>query len=186
MQFVKKIAALVAALCLVLTVSAASAEVLEVKIWDNVQLEGLQTIADLWTEQSGIDVNIQVVTWDEYWTLLEAGATGGSLPDVFWMHSNSAQMYMENDMLLDLTDYIAKSDAVKMENYYPGISELYSFNGKQYAMAKDHDTIALIYNKAIFDKCGVEYPNDSGPGTTTMPPPRPSPRQARASSMARP
>lgn len=161
MQFVKKIAALVAALCLVLTVSAASAEVLEVKIWDNVQLEGLQTIADLWTEQSGIDVNIQVVTWDEYWTLLEAGATGGSLPDVFWMHSNSAQMYMENDMLLDLTDYIAKSDAVKMENYYPGISELYSLNGKQYAMAKDHDTIALIYNKAIFDKCGVEYPNDS-------------------------
>ncbi|MBQ7053547.1 MAG: sugar ABC transporter substrate-binding protein, partial [Clostridia bacterium] len=97
MQFVKKIAALVAALCLVLTVSAASAEVLEVKIWDNVQLEGLQTIADLWTEQSGIDVNIQVVTWDEYWTLLEAGATGGSLPDVFWMHSNSAQMYMQND-----------------------------------------------------------------------------------------
>ena len=161
MQFVKKIAALVAALCLVLTVSAASAEVLEVKIWDNVQLEGLQTIADLWTEQSGIDVNIQVVTWDEYWTLLEAGATGGSLPDVFWMHSNSAQMYMENDMLLDLTDYIAKSDVVKMENYYPGISELYSLNGKQYAMAKDHDTIALIYNKAIFDKCGVEYPNDS-------------------------
>ena len=160
MQFVKKIAALVAALCLVLTVSAASAEVLEVKIWDNVQLEGLQTIADLWTEQSGIDVNIQVVTWDEYWTLLEAGATGGSLPDVFWMHSNSAQMYMENDMLLDLTDYIAKSDVVKMENYYPGISELYSLNGKQYAMAKDHDTIALIYNKAIFDKCGVAYPTD--------------------------
>ncbi|MBQ7004341.1 MAG: sugar ABC transporter substrate-binding protein, partial [Oscillospiraceae bacterium] len=111
--------------------------------------------------QSGIDVNIQVVTWDEYWTLLEAGATGGSLPDVFWMHSNSAQMYMQNDMLLDLTDYIAKSDVVKMENYYPGISELYSLNGKQYAMAKDHDTIALIYNKAIFDKCGVEYPNDN-------------------------
>ena len=94
MQFVKKIAAIVCMLSLVFTLSCASAEVLEVKIWDNAQLAGLQTIADLWTEQSGIDVNIQVVTWDEYWTLLEAGATGGSLPDVFWMHSNSAQMYM--------------------------------------------------------------------------------------------
>ena len=96
-------------------------------------------------------MNIQVVTWDEYWTLLEAGATGGSLPDVFWMHSNSAQMYMENDMLLDLTKYIKKSDVVKMENYYQGISELYSYKGKQYAMPKDHDTIALLYNKALFD-----------------------------------
>ena len=161
MQFTKKIAAIVCLLSLVFALSCASAEVLEVKIWDNVQLPGLQAIADLWTEQSGIDVNIQVVTWDEYWTLLEAGATGGSLPDVFWMHSNSAQMYMENDMLLDLTKYIKKSDVVKMENYYQGISELYSYKGKQYAMPKDHDTIALLYNKAIFDKCGVAYPDET-------------------------
>ncbi len=161
MQFTKKIAAIVCLLSLVFALSCASAEVLEVKIWDNVQLPGLQAIADLWTEQSGIDVNIQVVTWDEYWTLLEAGATGGSLPDVFWMHSNSAQMYMENDMLLDLTKYIKKSDVVSMENYYQGISELYSYKGKQYAMPKDHDTIALLYNKAIFDKCGVAYPDET-------------------------
>lgn len=161
MQFTKKIATIVCLLSLVFALSCASAEVLEVKIWDNVQLPGLQAIADLWTEQSGIDVNIQVVTWDEYWTLLEAGATGGSLPDVFWMHSNSAQMYMENDMLLDLTKYIKKSDVVKMENYYQGISELYSYKGKQYAMPKDHDTIALLYNKVIFDKCGVAYPDET-------------------------
>lgn len=161
MQFTKKIAAIVCLLSLEFALSCASAEVLEVKIWDNVQLPGLQAIADLWTEQSGIDVNIQVVTWDEYWTLLEAGATGGSLPDVFWMHSNSAQMYMENDMLLDLTKYIKKSDVVKMENYYQGISELYSYKGKQYAMPKDHDTIALLYNKAIFDKCGIAYPDET-------------------------
>lgn len=161
MQFTKKIAAIVCLLSLVFALSCASAEVLEVKIWDNVQLPGLQAITDLWTEQSGIDVNIQVVTWDEYWTLLEAGATGGSLPDVFWMHSNSAQMYMENDMLLDLTKYIKKSDVVKMENYYQGISELYSYKGKQYAMPKDHDTIALLYNKAIFDKCGIAYPDET-------------------------
>ncbi|MGN0774771.1 MAG: ABC transporter substrate-binding protein [Candidatus Ventricola sp.] len=161
MQSMKKIAAIACLLCLVFALSCASAEVLEVKIWDNTQLAGLQTIADLWTEQSGIGVNIQVVTWDEYWTLLEAGATGGSLPDVFWMHSNSAQMYMENDMLLDLTKYIKKSDVVRMENYYQGISELYSYKGKQYAMPKDHDTIALLYNKAIFDKCGVAYPDES-------------------------
>ena len=56
--------------------SAGGSDVIEVKIWDNTQLKGLQEIADLWTEQSGIKVNIQVVTWDDYWTLLEAGASG--------------------------------------------------------------------------------------------------------------
>lgn len=157
----KKIACAVLVLCLVLTAALASAEVLEVKIWDNTQLEGLQTIADLWTEQSGIDVNIQVITWDEYWTLLEAGATGGTLPDVFWMHSNNAQMYMENDMLLNLNDYIAKSDKIDLANYYQGVTELYSWNGNQYALPKDHDTIALLYNKKIFDQFGVAYPDDT-------------------------
>ncbi|MGN0294276.1 MAG: sugar ABC transporter substrate-binding protein, partial [Lachnospiraceae bacterium] len=68
---------------------------LTVSIWDNNQLDGLQKIADKWTETSGVKVKINVVTWDNYWTLLEAGAQGGEMPDVFWMHSNTAQMYME-------------------------------------------------------------------------------------------
>lgn len=46
----KKTAAIVCLLSLVFALSCASVEVLEVKIWDNVQLPGLQAIADLWTE----------------------------------------------------------------------------------------------------------------------------------------
>ena len=82
------------------------------------------------------------------------------MPDVFWMHSNNVQMYMEADKLLDLTDYISKSEVTDLSNYYEGITTLYSMDGKQYAVPKDHDTIALLYNKAIFDKVGVEYPTD--------------------------
>ena len=135
---------------------------LQVNIWDNNQLAGLQQIADEWTEESGVKVKINVVDWDNYWTLLEAGASGGEMPDVFWMHSNTAQMYMENDLLLNLDDYIAKDDAIDLANYYEGVVDLYNRddNGSQYALPKDHDTIALLYNKAIFDKYGVEYPTD--------------------------
>ena len=154
------------AIAMLLTAASALAEgysvdVLEVKIWDNNQLAGLQQIADEWTAQSGVKVNIQVVDWDNYWTLLEAGASGGEMPDVFWMHSNNAQMYMGAQKLLDLTDYIAASDKIDLANYYPGITELYSLNDRNYAIAKDHDTIALLYNKAIFDQYGVAYPDET-------------------------
>lgn len=133
---------------------------IKVNIWDNNQKDGLQQICDDWSKESGIKVSIEVVDWDNYWTLLEAGAQGGEMPDVFWMHSNTAQMYMENEILLDLTDYIDKDDAVVKDNYYEGVWELYNSNGKQYALPKDHDTIALLYNKAIFDQYQVEYPTD--------------------------
>ena len=140
--------------------TAFAAGEIQVNIWDNNQLAGLQEIADAWSEESGVDVTINVGDWDNYWTLLEAGASGGQMPDVFWMHSNTAQMYMENDLILPLDDYIAADDAINLDNYYEGIVELYKSNGVQYALPKDHDTIALLYNKAIFDKYGVEYPTD--------------------------
>ena len=71
-----------------------SMEEIKVNIWDNNQRAGLQEIADKWTEKSGIKVTIEVVDWNNYWTLLEAGASGGEMPDVFWMHSNTVQMYI--------------------------------------------------------------------------------------------
>ena len=82
------------------------------------------------------------------------------MPDVFWMHSNNAQMYMENDKLLDLTPYIDNSDVIDLANYYDGITQLYSLDGKQYAVPKDHDTIALLYNKVLFDQVGIDYPTN--------------------------
>ena len=135
--------------------------VLEVNIWDNNQLKGLRQIADDWTAETGVKVNINVISWVEYWTLLSAGAMGGQLPDVFWMHINEAQNYMWADQLLNLNSFIDSDDAIDLDNYYEGIVGIYNLNGNQYALPKDHDTIALLYNKSIFDKYGIEYPNDN-------------------------
>ena len=55
-----------------------SKDALEVVIWDNNQQKGLQQICDLFTEETGIKVDVQVKEWDSYWTLLEAGASGGA------------------------------------------------------------------------------------------------------------
>ena len=119
-----------------------SGKTLTVNIWDNNQLEGLRAIADEWSAKTGVKVQINVITWVEYWTLLEAGAMGGEMPDVFWMHINEAQKYMRGDMLLNLNDYIAKDDAIDLNNYYEGIVDIYSLDGNQFALPKDHDTIA--------------------------------------------
>ena len=106
--------------------SGGSGDALSVAIWDNAQLAGLKQITDSFTSETGIPVDLQVVPWDQYWTLLEAGASGGDLPDVFWMHSNYSQKFMSNDILLDLTDRIAQSDKIDLANYYEDITGLTS------------------------------------------------------------
>ncbi len=131
---------------------------LSISIWDTNQEPGINEILADFTEETGIKTKLTVVKWDEYWTMLEAGAQGGSLPDVFWMHSNESERYMSNDMLLDLTDKIADSDLIDPANYPEDIWGLYTHEDKYYAVPKDVDTIALWYNKTMFDEAKLDYP----------------------------
>lgn len=131
---------------------------LSISIWDTNQEPGINEILADFTEETGIKTKLTVVKWDEYWTMLEAGAQGGSLPDVFWMHSNESERYMSNDMLLDLTDKIAESDVIDPANYPEDIWGLYTHEDKYYTVPKDVDTIALWYNKTMFDEAEMEYP----------------------------
>jgi multiple sugar transport system substrate-binding protein len=92
---------------------------------------------------------------------MEAAATGGSLPDVFWMHSGQVRRYMEANLLMDLTSKIRSSRVANMSNFPKDLVDLYALNGKQYAIPKDWDTIALVYNKKLFDAAGVPYPTNN-------------------------
>ena len=131
-------------------------------IWDSNQEKGIRTMADEFeTANPGIKINLQVVGWNDYWTMLEAAATGGSLPDTFWMHSNEIYRYASNDMLMDLTDRIKNSDKIDLGNYPEGLVKIYNEKGKQYALPKDNDTICLWYNKTMFDEAGVSYPDET-------------------------
>lgn len=130
--------------------------------WDSNQAALIETMAAEF-EEANPDINIEISVngWADYWTALEAAATGGSLPDTFWMHSNNIYYYGSNDQLLDLTDYIAGSDLVDLANYPQGLNEIYNIEGKQYAVPKDYDTIALWYNKTLFDEAGIAYPDET-------------------------
>ena len=131
-------------------------------LWDSNQEKGIRTMADEFEKANpGIKIDLQVVGWADYWTMLEAAATGGSLPDTFWMHSNEIYRYASNGMLMDLTDKINKSNEIKLSNYPEGLVKIYNQDNKQYAIPKDYDTIGLWYNKTMFDKAGIKYPDET-------------------------
>jgi multiple sugar transport system substrate-binding protein len=68
--------------------------------------------------------------------------------------------YASNNILLPLDDKIS-ADKVDLSNYPQALVALYTYNGKHYALPKDFDTIALWYNKKLFDAAGMKYPDDS-------------------------
>lgn len=128
-------------------------------IWDVTQEKGMNALVDKFNETNpNISVEVQVTPWDEYWTKLEAAATGGELPDVFWMHTNEFSKYASNEMLIDLTDLEGTNE---YKDFSKSLIELASYDNKVYGVPKDFDTIALAYNKEIFDAAGAAYPDES-------------------------
>lgn len=133
---------------------------LTVAIWDKNQEPGLKQIMNDFTEQTGIKCDIQITPWKDYWTMLEAATTGGNMPDVFWMHSFQVNTYAQyDDILLDVSDQISKSDKIDLSKFPKDLVKLYqNAEGKQVGIPKDVDTSAVWYNKDMFDEAGIPYP----------------------------
>lgn len=128
--------------------------------WDAVQQPYLEKcVAEFNKVYPDITITLEPNTWDEYWTKLEAGATGGSIADVFWMNGPNITKYVNGDILMPIDDYL-KNSSLDTKNYPSGLVEMYNIDGAQYALPKDFDTIGVWYNKALFDEAGVEYPTD--------------------------
>lgn len=133
---------------------------LTVAIWDKGQQPGLQKIMDDFTAKTGIKTDIQITPYKDYWTMLEAAATGGNLPDVFWMHTFQVATYAQyDDLLMNLSDRIANDPEVDMSKYPEEFVKAFQNpDGDQIGIPKDRDTAAVWYNKDMFDEAGIPYP----------------------------
>lgn len=128
-------------------------------IWDNNQLPAHEKIIEAFEAQHpNINVEPQVVPWGDYWTKLQTAVAGGEAYDTFWMNGPNFPVYADKGVLMDLQSLI-DADALDMAKYPQALIDLYSYDGNVYGLPKDFDTIALFYNKDIFDQAGVAYPD---------------------------
>lgn len=134
------------------------------QIWDINQKAGMESLAKAYHEKNpNVNIEVQVTSWDEYWTKLEASASSNKLPDIFWMHTNEIFKYADNGILADVTNLYDEESKTYYKDHFSDISikNTMGSNGKMYGVPKDKDTICLIYNKDMFDKAGVAYPDEN-------------------------
>lgn len=161
------IAALLAAVMLLSLAGCGSSDGkthLTFQIWDVAQRDGMQAMCDAYTAQHpDVVIEVQVTSWNEYWTKLEAAAESNTMPDIFWMHTNQILYYADFGMLADLTDLYDDTDPGFYASHYSEISlsNAMGSDGRMYGVPKDKDNVCLVYNKEMFDAAGVSYPDES-------------------------
>lgn len=131
-------------------------------VWDENWALVIGSAIEAWKADycPGAEVELQVQPWGQYWDLLKTNVAGGDLPDVFNMSQDRFFFYAGNDALLDLQPYYDEA-GVDTSLWGSGMIDPYRWgeNGDLYAGPVNWDTIAIFYNKDLFDAAGLEYPS---------------------------
>ncbi len=107
--------------------------------------------------------DIQIV-WEpvagDYKQTLMTKLSGGTGPDLFYVDVYVFEELAGANVLLPLDTYI-KRDNFDINDFFTSLVDAFKYKGRTYGIAKDFSTLALWYNKEIFDKYKVPYPTNN-------------------------
>jgi multiple sugar transport system substrate-binding protein len=102
---------------------------------------------------------------NDYSQKIHSMIVGGTAPDVILSWEADVNGFAKNGAIDPLDDYIKKTKAFKMNDFIPAVNELNqsqgSTGGKVYGLPWCYATEFLYYNKDMFDKAGLAYPNEN-------------------------
>ncbi|MET8863760.1 sugar ABC transporter substrate-binding protein [Nonomuraea sp. NPDC004580] len=123
------------------------------RLWDEQQKAGYEKVMAAFEQANpGIDVTIELLPYEQYWTKLTADAVAGTGPDVFWMTPTQFPEYVTKGVLAP----VQVGDTAK---YHQTVVQSFTYDGKLYGVPKDWGIVGLLYNKDLFAKAGVEMPD---------------------------
>ncbi|USK35862.1 sugar ABC transporter substrate-binding protein [Bacillus sp. F19] len=125
--------------------------------WDSgEELKIQQEIAKRFEEKNpGVKVQVEAYG-DGFDQKLAASFGAKNPPDVMYMWNFPA--YYES--LEPLDEYIEGDAVMDMDDFYQGLFNYSSMNGKVYGMPAGFTTRVVYYNKDLFDAANIPYPKD--------------------------
>lgn len=102
-------------------------------------------------ENSGIDVRVETLPFDDYFTKLQTAVAGGTAPDTFELNYENFVTYAKNGSLAELS-------GVDKAPYKKSLVDAYASDGKQFGLPESFSNVVLFYNKTLFDQAGVAPP----------------------------
>ncbi|MCA1491470.1 sugar ABC transporter substrate-binding protein [Ensifer sp. NBAIM29] len=135
----------------------AMAEDVTISVWshDNDR-PASSLVADYNKLDTGIKIEYREVPFDDLVSEALRAHSTGQAPDIIAIDNPEHALFASRGAFLDLTDMIAKSTVIEPKNYFPGPLASTMWEGRQYGVPKATNTIALYYNKDMFQAKGLD------------------------------
>lgn len=106
-----------------------------------------------------ISVKVEPIA-DNYAQKIMAMYAANIAPDVMRVGPQDYRPFAFRGALLPLDPFLARTPAVKIDDYYPNIRRFFTYEGKLWALPREVAPTGIIYyNKRLFDEAGLPYPD---------------------------
>lgn len=121
-------------------------------------LEDLDAIISAFeAENPTIHIEVQTAAYADYFTSLQTQVAGDVAPDTFELNYENFVTYARGGALLDLSPFVTDG-SIDPARYFPLALDGFTESGIQYGLPATFSDVVLIYNKALFDAAGLDYP----------------------------
>ena len=110
-------------------------------------------VNDFNTDNPGINLNVEVVSWNDIYTVVNTRIQGNNAPDI--LNIDVFADYQADGLLLPAQDYVSEETYAKM---YPSFLEQSVVDDVVWAVPDLASARALYYNADILEAAGVEVP----------------------------
>ena len=116
----------------------------------------IQNFEDL---NPNVIVQLEPVSGRDYYARLLTQLSAKAAPDIMQIGDDAVPSFVTKNAFIPLNTYLEES-SFDTSIYLPGLLEPGMVDGKQYLLPKDYSTLAVYYNKTLFDAASVPYPTE--------------------------
>ena len=117
-------------------------------------------------EHPDIRIKIEADSWTAYWTKIRTNTAGRIAPDVWEISTDkgSQAIWFNKGACLDLTD-LAHRDGIDLSSHIPTAGKVVVWKSRIYGLPVGAAVRVFMYDKKLFDKAGLPYPDPVKPMT---------------------
>jgi len=127
-------------------------DTLRMRVWDEAAAAAYETSLDAFAAASGITVEVEVTSWQEYWQKLPLDMAAGTLPDVLWMNTAYLAQAHDSGALLEIGEVTGQDSA----QWEPMATDLYRFEDGLWGVPQLWDQSLLIAHDELVEEAGVD------------------------------
>jgi multiple sugar transport system substrate-binding protein len=132
-------------------------------MWDHVQSSKdvdaaySKAAADFQKTHPNVKIKIQTFPFEQYQGKLLTAVKGGSGPDIMSLDEPWTPQFAESGVIQPIDSYVAKSNAVKADAFFPAAWETTLWKSKQWAVPLGFDVWEeLLWNPDLFKSAGLD------------------------------